>query len=84
MMNDWMKIWIEDKQSIIDTMIRNMKSDLEAGYDPYGKSITQQRKDIQTYTRKFSDDMEKLSEMDPNKVQHWCYIQLLKAGAITI
>lgn len=79
---DWFEIWFDDKTSIIDTMLRNMQSDLNAGYSYYGKSITDQRFMIAEYKARFELDVEKLKEMDPNKVQHWCYIDLKKRGAI--
>lgn len=79
---DWFEIWFEDKTSIIDIMLKNMQSDLNAGYAYYGKSITDQRFMIAEYKARFELDLEKLKEMEPNKVQHWCYIDLKKRGAI--
>ena len=79
---DWFEIWVADKKNILETMARNMASDLEAGYDYYGKSIQTQIKEMDEYKAKFDADLDKVAEMDDNKVQKWCYIQLLKAGAI--
>lgn len=79
---DWFEIWVEDKKNILNTMARNMAADLEAGYDYYGKSIQNQIKEMDEYKAKFDADLDKVAEMDDNKVQKWCYIQLLKAGAI--
>lgn len=79
---NWFEIWVEDKRNILNTMARNMAADLEAGYDYYGKSIQMQIKEMDEYKAKFDADLDKVAEMDDNKVQKWCYIQLLKAGAI--
>jgi len=79
---DWFEIWVADKKNILNTMARNMAADLEAGYDYYGKSIQTQIKEMDEYKAKFDADLDKVAEMDDNKVQKWCYIQLLKAGAI--
>lgn len=79
---NWFEIWFEDKQAMIETMTRNMVADLEAGYDYFGKSITQQRKDIEDYKRQFDDQMEAFKFMDSGRVNQWCYFDLKKRGAI--
>ena len=79
---DWFELWREDRESMLETMCKNMASDLENGYDYFGKSITQQRADIERFKAEFDADMDKIGEMEPNKVQHWCYVRLLKLGAI--
>lgn len=82
MKQDWFEMWREDRQSMLNTMVKNMTADLDAGYDYFGKSITQQRADIARFKAEFDADMDKIGEMDEKKVQHWCYVRLLKLGAI--
>lgn len=82
MKNDWFELWRADRESMLDTMIRNMKADLDCGYDYFGKSITRQREDIERFKADFDADLDKIGEMEPNKVQHWCYVRLVKLGAI--
>ena len=88
MKQDWFKMWVEDKECIMATMARNMASDLENGYHYWGKSIQNQIAEMNAYKEMyrsaFASDLDRIAEMDENKVQHWCYIQLLKAGAITV
>ena len=79
---DWFKIWHEDKESVIDTMVRNMASDLEHGYDYYGKSIREQREEIDRYKQEFDRQMKALGLMEESKVQWWCYMDLKRRGAI--
>lgn len=79
---DWFELWRADRESMLDTMIRNMKADLDCGYDYFGKSITRQREDIERFKADFDADLDKIGEMEPNKVQHWCYIRLVKLWAI--
>ena len=79
---DWFELWREDRESMLNTMLRNMNADLANGYDYFGKSITQQREDIARFKADYDADMDKIGEMEPNKVQHWCYCRLLKLGAI--
>lgn len=82
MKTDWFEIWYGDKQSTIDIMVKNMVSDLECGYDYYGKSITEQRKMIDDYKLEFDRQMKCLGIMDEKKVNHWCYMDLKRRGAI--
>ena len=79
---NWFELWVEDRKSMLNTMVRNMASDLENGYDYYGKSITEQRKAIDEFKAKLDEEMDMIGMMEPNKVQHWCYVRLLKLGAI--
>lgn len=79
---NWFEIWFEDKQSILNTMIRNMASDLENGYDYFGNSITKQRKEIDEYKAQFDEEMKGFRTMEESKIQHWCYYDLKRRGAI--
>lgn len=47
--DEWFEIWYQDKQSILDAMIRNMTADLKCGYDYFGNCITRQREEIAAY-----------------------------------
>ncbi len=79
---DWFELWRADKECIIATMARNMAADLEAGYDYFGKSMTEARAELEAYRAAYMADLDHIAEMEPRKVQHWCYIKLLQAGAI--
>lgn len=79
---DWFEIWCEDKQNIMNTMARNMAADLEAGYDFFGNSIQRQIKDMEAYRDAFNAEMDKIAEMEPSRVNHYCYVKLKKSGAI--
>lgn len=79
---DWFEMFCEDKKNILNTMARNMAADLEAGYDFFGKSIQQQIKDMDEYKKAFDAELDKIAEMEPSRVQHYCYVKLKKAGAI--
>ena len=80
---DWFAMWRADKESIIDTMVMNMKDDLNAGYDFFGDCIQRQIKEIEEYRKNYKVLMDLVSFMDEKKVNHWAYVQLLKAGAIS-
>ena len=79
---DWFEIWKSDKESVIDTMVRNMASDLEHGYDYYGKSIREQVDMIDEYKAQFDEEMKGFRTMEESKIQHWCYYDLKRRGVI--
>lgn len=79
---DWFEMWRADRESLLDTMVRNMIADLDAGYDYFGNSIQRQLKDIADFKKKTQILLDFVSFMDEKKVNHWAYIQLLKSGAI--
>lgn len=81
--NDWFELWFSDKQSMIDTMIRNMAADLEAGYNYFGKCITEQREMIDQYKTQFDAEMDAFKTMDDKQVNRWCYYDMKKRGVIS-
>lgn len=82
MAGKWFNIWYEYTQSIIDTMIKNMHSDLEAGYNPLGLSIRKQREVIDERQREFNLQMEEFKYMSDYKINKWCMLDLKIRGAI--
>lgn len=84
----YFEMWFADKQSMIDTMRRNMVSDLECGYDPNGKSITRQREELEKFIREFKEDMEMLKSLTlthtERKIENWCRLDMLKRGVIEL
>lgn len=80
--DDWFEIWFADKQSIVDTMVRNMTSDLECGYDYFGKSIREQREMIESYKAEYEAQMSEFWKMTESEVNKWCYYDMKKRGAI--
>lgn len=80
--DDWFELWFADKQSIIEIMVRNMSSDLENGYDYFGKSISEQRECIETYKAEFDRQMDSFKEMSEREVNRWCFYDMKKRGAI--
>lgn len=79
---DWFVMWKEDKECIISTMARNMAADLECGYDYFGKSMTTARAEMEAYKAAYEAELDKIAEMNPSRVNHYCFIKLLKSGAI--
>ena len=79
---DWTSLWELDKKSIICTMYRNMDADLSAGYDPFGNSIRSQREQIAAYEQEYLDTLEKFKTMTEEEINHWCFYDLKKRGAI--
>ena len=66
--DNWFGIWFEDKQSIINTMIKNMAADLDAGYDYFGTCIRRQQAEIETYKAQFDEEMDMFKDMEEKAV----------------
>ena len=79
---EWFDIWFEDRKSMLDTMIGNMVSDLEHGYDYYGKLIWEQREMIDAYKAATDEALDQFKFMDDAQVDRWCFYDLKKRGAI--
>lgn len=79
---DWFEMWAADKEAMINTMIRNMTADLDAGYNYFGECIKRQRREIEEYRDQFEREMDAFKEMDEKKVQRWCYYDMRKRGVI--
>lgn len=81
--NDWFDVWFEDRESILSTMIRNMTSDLNAGYNYFGQSITKQKQEIAEYKAQTDKTLDMFKDMDEKAVNRWCFYELKKHGAIS-
>lgn len=81
---DYFKLWCEDKRSIIETMARNLAADLAAGYSYFGMSAEKQRAEIDAYKIQFDSELDYLATLDEKKADRWCYIDLVKRGAIEV
>lgn len=80
--DDWFNMWFEDKENMIDTMTRNMVADLDAGYDYFGKSITQEREELEAYKKKFDEEVDNLKSMTNDEANRWCFYDMKKRGVI--
>ncbi len=83
MKTKWFDMWYEDKMSILETMVRNLSSDLAAGYDYFGNSATKQRREIEQYKMSIDRDIEDLKLLENDHAERWCYYDLKKRGAIS-
>lgn len=79
---EWFTIWLEDKRSLLATMVRNLSADLDAGYDCFGNSVRRQREEIEAFRVKFEAEMDGFNGMTPEAINHWCYKDLKRRGAI--
>lgn len=77
---NYTELWVQDKQSVIATMQRNMSADLSCGYDPCGASIRNQLADISAYTAEYHRELMELAERkNPN---YWAYLDMVRRGTI--
>lgn len=79
---DWFSMWKSDRDSMLNTMLKNMMADLEAGYNYFGQSITRQRQEIDNYMSKTEETIEKFKSMTDKEIARWCYLDMVKRGVI--
>lgn len=78
----WFELWIDDQRSMQETMLRNMTSDLDAGYSPYGNAIMRQVRMISERHDSYIRAFETFKNMTEKQVDNWCFHDLLQRGAI--
>lgn len=79
----WRALWESCTEGAIATMYSNLVSDLNAGYDLFGKSITSQKDAIDYRTLKYKRERAKLDGMNDERAEHWCFESLRKSGYIS-
>ena len=72
----------QDRRSILEIMTRNYLSDLEAGYDYFGKSLTDERFVMEQYARQTRDIIAELDQLDERTRERKARAILKKSGAI--
>lgn len=80
--DEWFKIWDEDQRSLVSTMFRNLSSDIDAGYNPFGESIKNQKEEIRKFEANYKSQLMKFAAMQENEVDRWCFYDLKARGAI--
>ena len=76
-------LWKDDRQSVLATMARNLASDLAAGYDYHGASITRQRAEMAEYAAQTRALREQIERQDIRAREAFCRRLLKKSGAIS-
>lgn len=82
-MEGWFEVWFSDMESLLETMIRNMVADIEAGYNPAGACIMRQNAEITAFKARFDAQVDQFKTMSDSAVQRWCYYDMKKRGAIS-
>lgn len=80
--NEWFEIWFSDKKAMISVMYANLAADLNAGYDPFGHSITYQKGMIASYENEFERTLDTFKTMTETEVNRWCFYDMKKRGVI--
>ena len=81
--DSWAEMLDADINSIVHTIYNNISADLDAGHSvEYVKRIYDNALKAMDEKRKAFDDMFIECGYDNNRFQRYCYIQLLKSGAI--
>lgn len=80
---DYVELWADDYESIIETAVRNMQDDLKCGYDPNGCSILHSRAVIAELEAKYENGLDHISTMTEKQAQKWCKLDMKRRGAIS-
>lgn len=80
----WQEMWINDKRSMVETMLRNIAADIAAGYNPVGDCIKNQREELRKYEEQFDRELMALADMTEEKAERWCKYDLIRRGAVEI
>lgn len=80
--DDYFAVWYQDKLSMIETMIRNMLADLDAGYDFHGGSIGTQLQYVEEYYEDFRNKLKEFKDMREPDINKWCYKDMIERGAM--
>ena len=75
-------LWCEDKRSIQASRIRNLASDLDAGYSPFGSALLGQMQACIASYNEYLEQFKKFSHMTVSQVDEWCRQDLIDRGAI--
>ena len=76
------QLWLDDRQSILATMARNLSDDLFAGYDYNGASCCRQRAEMADYAAETAAKIAHLKTLDEKRRETVCRNWLKKSGAI--
>lgn len=80
----YVEMWLEDYESLIETAIRNMQSDLAAGYNPKGAAIALDIECIEELKSRRDAGIEKIAQFESDsKANRWCYCDMKRRGAIS-
>ena len=80
-MHKYLNLWMDDKQSMINTMIRNMDSDAQAGYSI--AFIKKELKEIQQYITDYESKLDTILKLKDNEIELYCKVDLIASGAIS-
>lgn len=80
--SDWFSLWSADQESMLATMVRNLSSDLEAGYQATGTSVGGQIADIADYRSHLLARYNRLRNMTNEQRDRWCFEDMKRRGVI--
>lgn len=80
--DDWFEVWLEDKCSMHETMLENLKADLDAGWAYNGQCIQRQLMRIREFVDEYEYQMCEFLDMDEKSVNRWCFYDMKRRGVI--
>ena len=79
---NYFDLWIEYTGGLRAVMIRNLKSDIECGYDPQGAACRAQAAAIREHDNNISEALALFRTLPDAAINHYCRFDLLRRGAI--
>ena len=78
----YFSLWCEDKRSIQAARSRNLASDLDAGYSPFGSALVGQMRSCIDAEQEYVAQFTRFSHMTVSQIDEWCRQDLIDRGAI--
>lgn len=76
-------LWCEDKRSLQATRIRNIMSDIDAGYSPFGSVVKAALEEADRASQEYYDAFADFQKMTVAQVDEWCRSDMLRRGSIS-
>lgn len=76
-------LWCEDQRSLQATRMRNITSDLDAGYSPFGSSVRRDFDEVTKASEHYIEKFNDFAKMTVKDIDEWCRQDLIRRGAIS-
>lgn len=78
----WEVMFHQALHSGVETRRRNMTADLKAGYNPHGRAIKMQEREITEYIHAYAEEVRRITEKTPRARESYCRSYLKVHGWI--
>ena len=79
---NYFNLWIEYTDGLRAVMLRNLKNDIEAGYNPQGAACVAQAAAIREHDNNIAEALALFRTLPDAAINHYCKFDLMRRGAI--